>query len=132
MHAPIVPGVFLRIYSLSFCSSCKRCTQLVGSKVPFYGSKGKLINSFILHFECRLAVLYACNKTGRSSDADADQRKWQSVAFTWSEGICMAFLSRQVGSLPLPTMLNILLVLLQSSVLMMSSSSGSFASCSAL
>ena len=29
-------------YSLSFCSGCKRCTQQVGSKVTFYGSKGKL------------------------------------------------------------------------------------------
>ena len=29
-------------YSLTFCSGCKRCTQQVGSKVTFYGSKGKL------------------------------------------------------------------------------------------
>ena len=33
--------LFLRAV-FSFCSGCKRCTQQVGSKVTFYGSKGKL------------------------------------------------------------------------------------------
>ena len=54
--------------------------QQVGSKVTFYGSKGKLSS---------LAVDLLCTRVNKYMyrGADEDHPKWQSVSFTSSEGI---------------------------------------------
>ena len=56
VHAPIVPCI-VSAYSLSFGSGCKCCTQQVGSKVTFYGSKRKLI--IISSHSSSVVALYA-------------------------------------------------------------------------
>ena len=110
MHAPTststVPCHAVRCFyvqstTLSFCSGCKRCTQQVGSKVTFYGSKGKL-SSVTVDLLCTRVNKYMYR------GADEDHRKWQSVSFTSSE----VHPADKLGRTRSPKMLSIPLVII--------------------